>query len=404
MSQESNFEFRDSPEDSKTEDIKKIRPRSRSRSGSRSRSPIEESSKQKRGPRIFIFHCHAVTFPDEDRRPTLIDSVAVDTFTSAKFGHSFGVYMYNPHTSSFFDEPYTYFIKEVFKRVKENSDLLQKDNLRKVISDSLCFNRDVTGFIFPDTCRFKCHRMGRRMTDMYMMTPGPPMNDVILSFDPFTGNVEDVHDNFGLMEVQQRGMTYPNVIKEIGQGFEAPISKAERELEYLRSQISIFSQENTPENMKKVRELQKKYDSKYLKLNLTKSALRGALQGPKYVFKPEYRHMYDYIEGIYPVIKLSDMINIAVSNGTIDPEIDFVVLQACRTFYGQLPSDYDPTKSPGRAGSESDSQGGGRSSRIRSRKKYGKNKGRNKGKNKNRNKNKTIRKLKSSKSRKRINS
>jgi hypothetical protein len=386
MSQESNFEFRDSPEDSKTEEIKKIRPRSR--------SPIGESAKQERGPRIFIFHCHAVTFPGEDRRPALIDSVAVDTFTSAKFGHSFGVYMYNPHTSSFFDEPYNYFIEKVVKRTKENpDDSLQKDNLRKVISGSLCYNRDVTGFIFPDTCKFRCHRVGRRMTDMYMMTPGPPMDDVILSVDPLTGDKEDVHDKFGLVEVEQRLMTYPNVIKEMGQGLEAPISKAERELEYLRLQISTFSQENTPENMKKVRELQKKYDSKYLKLNLTKSALRGALQGPKYVFKPEYRHMYDYIEGIYPVIKLSDMIHIAVINGTIDPQTDFVVLQACRKFHGELPSGYDPSKSPGRADSDSDSQGGGgRSSRIRSRKKYGKNKGRNK------NRRKTIRNRKSIKS------
>jgi len=396
MSQRSMPESDESSEDS---NIKKRQ---------RLMSPIEESSKQKRDrdPRIFIFHCHAVTFPGQDRRPKLIDSVAVDTFTSAKFGHSFGVYMYNPHTSSFFDEPYNYFIEEVVKRTKENpDDSLQKDNLRKVISDSLCYNRDVTGFIFPDTCKFRCHRVGRRMTDMYMMTPGPPMNDVILSFDPFTGNVEDVHDNFGLMEVQQREMTYPNVIKKINKGLEAPISKAEQELDDLRLQMSTFSQENTPENMKKVRELQKKYDSKYLKLNLTKSALRGALQGPKYVFKPEYIHMYEYIEDIYPVIKLSDMIDIAVSNGTIDPQTDFVVLQACRTFYGQLPSDYDPSKSPGRAdSSDSGSQDGGRSSRIRSRKKYGKNKGRNKGKNKNRNKNKTIRKLKSSKSRKRINS
>jgi hypothetical protein len=403
MSQESNFKFRDSPEDSNIKKGKKIR--------SRSRSPIGESEKQKieteRGQRIFIFHCHAVTFPDEGGKPALIDPIVVDTFTSAKFGHSFGVYMYNPHTSSFFDEPYNYFIEEVVKRTNENpANSSQKDKLRKVISDSLCFNRDVTGFIFPDKCNFRCHRVGRRMTDMYMMTPGPPMNDVILSFDPFTGNVEDVHDKFGLVEVEQRLMTYPNVITEIGQGLEAPISKAERELEYLRSQISMFSQENITENMKKVRELQKKYDSKYLKLNLTKSALRGALQGPKYVFTPEYRHMYDYIEGIYPVIKLSDMINIAVSNGTIDPRKDFVVLQACRKFHGELPSGYDPTRSPGRAGSESDSQGGGgRATSKHSCKKYGKNKGKNK--NTNKNKRKTIRKLKSSKSsksRKRINS
>ena len=383
MSQGSTHEFGESP----------IRIKERQRSG----SPIGESKKQKRdrGPRIFIFHCHAVTFPDEGGKPALIDPIVVDTFTSTNFGHSFGVYMYNPHTSSFFDEPYTYFIEEVVKRTNKNKDdLSQKDKLREVINDSLCFNRDVTGFIFPDKCKFRCHRMGRKMTDMYMMTPGPPMNDVILSFDPFTGNVEDVHDKFGLVEVEQREMTYPNVITEIGQGLEAPISKAERELEYLLLQISTFSQENITENMKKVRELQKKYDSKYLKLNLTKSALRGALQGPKYVFTPEYRHMYDYIEGIYPVIKLSDMINIAVSNGTIDPRKDFVVLQACRKFHGELPSGYDPTRSPGRAGSESDSQGGGMR-RAYSRKKYGKNKNRNK------NKRKTIRKLKSPKSRKR---
>jgi hypothetical protein len=303
--------------------------------------------------------------------------------------------MYNPHTSSFFDEPYNYFIEEVVKRTKENpDDSLQKDKLRKIINDSLCFNRDVTGFIFPDKCNFRCHQVGRRMADMYMMTPGPPMDDVILSVDPLTGDKEDVHGKFGLVEVEQREMTYPNVIKEIGQGLEAPISKAERELEYLRSQISMFSQENTPENMKKVREFQKKYDNKFLRLNLNKSALRGALQGPKYVFKPEYENRYKYVDDAYPVITLSEMIDIAVSNGTIDPQTDFVVLQACRTFYGQLPSDYDPTKSPGRTGSESDSQGGGMR-RAYSRKKYGKNKNRNK------NKRKTIRKLKSSKSRKR---
>lgn len=373
----------------------------------RSRSPIGESEKQKietkRDPRIFIFHCHAVTFPDKGGKPALIDPVVVDTFTSAKFGHSFGVYMYNPHTSSFFDEPYTYFIEEVVKRTKENPDSLQKDKLRKIINDSLCFNRDVTGFIFPEKCNFRCHQVGRRMADMYMMTPGPPMDDVILSVNPLTGDKEDIHDKFGLVEVERRLMTYPSVIKEIGKGLDVPISNAERELEYLRSQISMFSQENTPENMKKVREFQKKYDNKFLKLNLTKAALQGALQGPKYVFKPEYRDKYDYIEGIYPVIKLSDMINIAVSNGTIDPQTDFVVLQACRKFHGELPSGYDPTRSPGRADSEPGSQGGGgRATSKHSRKKYGKNKGKNK--NRNKNKRKTIRKLKSSKSRKRINS
>lgn len=360
-------------------------------------SPLDigNSKKQKidRGPRIFIFNCHSITFPDKSGYPALIDPVAVDTFTTAKFGCPFGVYMYNSKTSSFFDEPYDYFIEEVLKKTKGNPVSLQKDNLRKVISDSLCSNRDVTGFITPDKCKFRCHPVGGKMADMYMMTHGAPMNEVILSVDPFTGDEEDVHDNFGLIELKQRGMIYPSVVKKVDERLDVPISKAESELEDLRSQISTFSQQKTPENMEIVRELQKKYDKKFLKLGLTREVLKGAVQGPKYVFKPEYRHKYDIIGGSYYVIKLSDMIDIAIKNGTINPRTDFIVVEACRTFYGELPSDYDPTKSPGRADSEPGSQGGGMR-RMYSRNKYGKNKRNNNKSNKN--KRKTIRKLKSS--------
>lgn len=379
---------------------------SRQRPRKRLGSPLDIgiSKKQKiereieRGPRIFILHCHSITFPDKNGRPALIDPVAVDTFTTAKFGCPFGVYMYNTKTSSFFDEPYDYFIEEVLKKTKGNPYSLQKDILRQVISESLCSNRDVTGFIPPDKCKFRCHQVGRKMADMYMMTPGAPMNEVILSVDPFTGEEEDVHENFGLMEVKQRGMIYPSVVKKADERLDVPISNAESELEDLRSQISTFSQQKTPENMEIVRELQKKYDKKFIKLWVTREVLKGAVQGPKYVFKPEYRHMYDIIEGSYYVIKLSDMINIAIKNGTINPLTDFILVEACRTFYGELPSDYDPTKSPGRADNEANSQGGG-VRRIHSRKKYGKNKRKNK-KNSKKNRNKTIRKLKSSNSRK----
>ena len=384
--------------------VKESRQRPRKRLGSPLDIGISKKQKREterdRGPRIFIFHCHSITFPDKNGKPALIDPVAVDTFTTAKFGCPFGVYMYNPKTSSFFDEPYDYFIEEVLKKTKGNPDLLQKDNLRKVINDSLCSNRDVTGFIFPDKCRFRCHGVGRKMADMYMMTPGAPMNDVILSVDPFTGEEEDVHDKFGLMEVKQRGMMYPSVVKNVDERFDVPISKAERELEDLRSKISMFSEQKTPENMEIV-EFQKKYDKKFLKLGVTREVLKGAIQGPKYVFKPEYTDKYDIIEGSYYVIKLSDMIDIAIQNGTINPRTDFIVVQACRTFYGELPSEHDPTKSPGRYYDESDSQGGG-VRRTHTRKKYGKNKRKNK-KSSKKNRNKAIRKLKSSKSRKHSN-
>jgi len=375
---------------------KKLKERSRSHSpllGTR-QSPV-------RGPLIFIINCHSVTFPDENGNPAMIDDVLVDTFTSVKFSHGFGKYLYNAETCSFFDEPYRYFIDRVLETTKGNPGSLQKDDLRETITRSLCYVRDVRGVIVKDKCKFRCHHVGRRMADMYIMGAGSPMDEMVICIDPLTGDEEDVHDKFGLRQLDERVLTYPpSGRKGIDKAFNIAIRKAERELDDLRSQMSMLSQPDlkTAENMDIVKKLRKDYDAKFLKLNITKEALRDAMQGPKYRYKVENRDKYAVLEGKDYMIKLSDAIDIAVRNGTIDPRKDFVVVEACRNFYGQLPSGYDPTKSPGRAGSESDSQGGGgRATSKHSRKKYGKNKGRNK--NINKNKRNTIRRRKASKSR-----
>ena len=371
------------------------RPKERSRSNSpllgTMQSPI-------RGPRIFIINCHGVTFPDENGNPAMIDDVLVDTFTSVKFSHGFGKYLYNAETCSFFDEPYRYVIDRILEITKGNPGLLQKDVLREIITRSLCYVRDVTRVIVKDNCKFKCHRIGRRMTDMYIMGAGSPMDEMVICIDPLTGDEEDVHDKFGLRQLDERPVIYESgVRKEIDKAFNIAIRKDERELDDLRSKISMLSQAHlkTPENMDIAKKLRKKYDEKYLKLNITREALRDAVQGPKYRYKVENRDKYVVLEDKHYMIKLSDAIDIAVRNGTIDPRKDLVVVEACRNFYGQLPSGYVTTKSPGRAGSESDSQGGGgRATSTHSRKKYGKNKCRNK------NKRKTIRNIKLSKSNK----
>jgi hypothetical protein len=233
------------------------------------------------------------------------------------------------------------------------------------------------------------------------MGSGSPLDEAVLCIDPLTGDEEDVHDKFGFRQLDERVLSYPpSGRKEIDKAFNIAIRNAERELDDLRSQMSMLSQPHlkTAENMDIVKKLRKKYDAKFLKLNITREALRDAVQGPKYRYKVENRDKYAVLEGKDYMIKLSDAIGIAVRNRTIDPRKDFVVVEACRNFYGQLPSGYDHTKSPGRAGSESDSQGGGdRATSKHSRKKYEKNKGRNK--NMNKNKRKTIRNRKSIKSR-----
>jgi len=369
---------------------------------SRSHSPLSGTRQNsERGPRIFLINCHGVTFPDKNGNPVMIDDVLVDTFTSVKFGHGFGKYLYNSKTCSFFDEPYRYFIDRVLETTKGNPGSLQKDDLRETITRSLCYVRDVRGVIVKDKCKFRCHHVGRRMADMYIMGAGSPMDEMVICIDPLTGDEEDVHDKFGFRQLDERVLTYPpSGRKEIDKAFNIAIRNAERELDDLRSQMSMLSQPHlkTAENMDIVKKLRKDYDAKFLKLNITREALRDAMQGPKYRYKVENRDKYAVLEGKDYMIKLSDAIDIAVRNGTIDPRKDFVVVEACRNFYGQLPSGYDPTKSPGRAGSESDSQGGGgRATSKHSRKKYGKNKGRNK--NINKNKKKTIRRRKASKSR-----
>jgi len=380
---------------------KRPKERNRSRSQSRSRSPLSGTRQNsERGPRIFVINCHGVTFPDENGNPAMIDDVLVDTFTSVKFSHGFGKYLYNAGTCSFFDEPYEYFIKRLLTTTTENPVVLStKDTLRSAIYTSLCATRDVDGLIVKEHCKFRCHHKGRRMADMYIMGSGSPLDEAVLCIDLLTGDEEDVHDKFGFRQLDERVLSYPpSGRKQIDKAFNIAIRKAEGELDDLRSQMSMLSQPHlrTAENIDIVKKLRKKYDAKFLKLNITREALRDAVQGPKYRYKVENRDKYAVLEGKDYMIKLSDAIDIAVRNGTIDPRKDFVVVEACRNFYGQLPSGYDPTKSPGRAGSESDSQGGGgRSKSKHSRKKYGKNKGRNK--NINKNKRKTIRKLKSRK-------
>ena len=367
----------------------------------RSRSPssgIRQTSE--RGSRIFVINCHGVTFPDENGNPAMIDYVPVDTFTSVKFLHGFGKYLYSAQTCSFFDEPYRYVVNKILETTKRNPSSLQKDVLREVISDSLCYVRDVTGVIVKDKCKFRCHRVGRKMTDMYMMGAGSPLDEAVICINPLTGEEEDVYDKFGLRQLDERHLSYPSGRKDINKAFNIAITQAERELDTLRSEISALSQPHliSAENTDRAKKLRKEYDKKYLKLNMTKEALRDAMQGPKYRYKEEYHDKYHVLEGKHFMIKLSDMLDIAIRNGTIDPATDFVILQACRNFFGQLPSDFDFTKthgSPGRADSEEDSRGGGgRATSKHSRKKYAKNKGRNK----NKNKMKTIRNRKSIKS------
>jgi hypothetical protein len=366
------------------------RPRSRSRSpkrGSRSRSP-------ERGSRIFLVDCHGAIFPDESgRKIALIDPVLVDTFTTSKCGFTFGSNLHNTQNYSFFDPPYTYVIRRIIDSIG-SLDRPSKDDVRRLLYTSLCVTRDSgEGGIIKETCRFKCHHVNGRIPDMYILGAGSPMDDQILMIDPETGNVEDVHEDFGLRQISKRGEIRGR--KQIDRGFNAAIAKAQDKLNSLNSKILLTPV--TPENMDKIRKLRKQRDDMSSRLYTIQESLREGLQGPKYEYIPDHIGKYVNNDSVKNMIKLSDTLKIAIKNGTIDPRKDFVIIFACRNPIVPLPAEAFGPGSPSRGDKDSQSQGGGGHAKFKhSRKKYAKNKGRNK----NKNKRKTIRNRKSSKSNK----
>ena len=366
------------------------RPRSRSRS--RSRPP-------KRGSCIFLVDCHGAIFPDESgRKIALIDPVLVDTFTTSRFGCTFGSNLHNTQNYSFFDPPYTYVIPRIIGSIG-SLNRPPKDEVRKLLYSSLCGTRDSgEGGIIKDTCRFKCHRVNGRIPDMYILGAGSPMDDQILMIDPENNIVEDVHEDFGLRQISKRGEIRGR--KQIDRGFNAAIAKAQDKLNSLNSKILLTPV--TPENMDKIRKLRKERDDMSSRLYTIQESLREGLQGPKYEYIPDHIGKYVNNDSVKNMIKLSDILKIAIKNGIIDPEIDFVIIFACRNPIVPLSAEASSLGSP-RGDGESQSQGGGGHAKCKySRKKYGKNKGRNK--NKNKNKRKTIRNRKSIKSSKSRNS
>jgi len=358
--------------------------------------PRSRSRQPKRGSRIFLIDCHGAIFPDESgRKIALIDPVRVDTFTASKCGFTFGSNLHNTQSYSFFDPPYTYVIPRIIGSIG-SLDRPPKDEVRKLLYTSLCVTRDSgEGGIIKDTCRFKCHHVDGRIPDMYILGAGSPMDDKILMIDPETGVVEDVHTDFGLRQISKRGEIRGR--KQIDRGFNPAIAKAEDKLNSLDSEILFTSV--TPENMDKIRKLMKKRDDVSSRLYTIKESLREGLQGPKYEYMPEHIGKYVNNDSVKNMIKLSDILQIAIDNGTIDPRKDFVLIFACRNPIVPVPAEAYGPGSPSRRVDDSQSQGGGdRATSKHSRKKYGKNKGRNK--NRNKNKRKTIRNRKSGKSNK----
>jgi hypothetical protein len=318
-------------------------------------------------PQVFILDCHGCSYADQHGNPVVVDSL-VDTFTSCKFARTLVENLFNFEDHSFFDPPYKYVIPKIVKAYQETAECylptrgceqssVPKSRLRDIIYSSLCDTRERDGVIVPDSCEFRCHHNGRKISDMLLFGAGAPMDEQVLRLDPKTGAIEDVHTGFGLVKKDKGATVFPSFQQPIAPPFSMAIEKSKRELDNLNLQISeLFSHSHTQDNIYKIQILQDEYAKKVLKLGNIIDSLQGGIQGPKFEYTDENKKVYG------DEIKLSTLLRIAIDKGTINPITDIVVVVACRT----LPGNFEG--SPEKGSDESPARGGSSRSKMKRKK------------------------------------
>lgn len=266
---------------------------------------------------------------DEKTQTPVVMKSLVDTFTTAKIGLPLVTFpMSIGETVRFSDSPYRYFIDTLKRTIHaEMADApITKDEYRDAILRSLRKTRD-TGrdprhpHVLDWRCRFRCHQLDKKIIDMYLFLDGSPVDERILDFDLVTGHVEDTEDSFGLQEKTAAEITTtPSGLKprektlEIMQG----LRNYEAEIEELEEMVK-----NPPPGMFRI--LKKEIKTKRAELEMHNLRLLGLNKRAKL----KYNEVLQKKHGGEP-IKLSVILKTAIDNGTIDPEIDFVVVFACR--------------------------------------------------------------------------
>jgi hypothetical protein len=334
--------------------------------GARARTRSPPNQRDQDEPQVFILDCHGCLYADKHGNPVVVDSL-VDTFTSCKFARPLVQNLFDFKDYSFFGPPYQYVIPKIVTAYKETAEYylhthgreqsgVSKDRLREIIYSSLCNARDRVGVIVPDSCEFRCHHQGKKISDMLLFGAGAPMDEQVLRLNPKTGAIKDVHTGFGLVK-KDKGAAEFTSRTPIQRPFDIGIAKYERKIADLNSQIlDLLTHSRTEDNINEIQKLREKLAKKTLKLQITRDSLQGGMQGPKYGYTDDYETRFG------KELRLSCLLDFAIRNETIKPN-DFVVVLACRT----LPGNY--TESPGKTMSESPARGGGSSRSKMKRKK-----------------------------------
>jgi hypothetical protein len=243
----------------------------------------------------------------------------VDTFTTARFGCSF-------FSDLRCDEPFVDFVREFNSRRVAMKTRPTKPQLRKLIKDTLLHARDLqhADVVMHAENKIRCHKKESPITDLFLFGTNlaVPVAESVTMFDLETGEIQDVHTQFGLKKKKKVDATrtmsphHPDALSML----QAAKMSAESELAELKAQsVDPYF-----------------VDMKIGRIQSIDDTIACMHKGSKFEYSAKMKKLYK------DRIKLSDLLRQGIAEGVIDPDDDSVVVYACRVpdegFLGAQPS------------------------------------------------------------------
>lgn len=248
-------------------------------------------------PPPFGLSVGALKKPDSLKSP-------VDTFTTAKCGYPFCADLRC-------DPPYVGLVHKL-SRLHIPSHV-PKNEVREIIKRTMletrCEPRHADALTQAEN-KIRCHKKGRPITDLFLFDPSQavPIIESVTMVDMETGEIHDVHREFGLVEKHAPASTPHGAQYDDERMAVMQYAKqcAAWDLHTLQGTHPFYV------NMKKEH------------IKAIDDTIAGNLKESKFEYSAELKAAHG------ERVKLSDLLRIGISVKLVDPENDVVVVYACR--------------------------------------------------------------------------
>ena len=279
-------------------------------------------------PRIFIIASHGSMPMQEDKslgslpimgkaklKRVVEFKTPVDIFTTASFGSSFVGDLRC-------DEPFVDFVREFNSHRAEMKTQPTKPQLRKLIEDVMVHSRGLpqqADVLRQGKNKIRCHKKDCRMTELFLFgaDPAVPVIESVTMLDVETGDIQDVHREFGLVKkkkIDAIPTMLPHHPKALAILQDAKTSAT--------SELAALKAQNAHPHF-----IAMKTD----RIQSINDTIACVHKQSKFEYSAKMKKRFKMNR-----IKLSDLLQVGMSGeskgggGLINPETDFVIVYACR--------------------------------------------------------------------------